>query len=130
METYTRPQFPEQVFKDRVIQNGNTRDNKNLPTGREVGNIHRFQRCILPHTDSKSVQEVHVVSRPGSVLPVQTIAIWSVDSSDVVHGSGEGGQTVCITKRCKDPPVSRRLVGQMTCLQHKQIVVALCQELG
>ena len=30
VETYTRPQYPEQVFKDRVIQNRDTRDNKCL----------------------------------------------------------------------------------------------------
>ena len=28
VESYTRPLYPEQVFKDRVIQNGNPRDNK------------------------------------------------------------------------------------------------------
>ena len=56
--------------KDRVIQNGDTRNNKKLPTSRGVGHLHRFQRRILAYTDSKSVQEVHVFSHPGSVLPI------------------------------------------------------------
>ena len=61
-QIYSRPQYPEEVFKDRVIQNGDTRDNKNLPTGRGVGCLHRFQRRILPNTDSKTV---HAFSCPG-----------------------------------------------------------------
>ena len=54
VETYTRPQHPEQIFKDRVIQIENPRDNKGLPTGGGVGYLHRciLDRCILPHTDS------------------------------------------------------------------------------
>ena len=80
-------------FLKTVIQSGDTRDNKNLPMGRGVGHLHKFQRCILPHTDSKSVQEVHVFSCPGSVLPIQSTAIWSVHRTLGVHCSGEGGQT-------------------------------------
>ena len=60
VETYIRPQYPQQIFKDR---------------GSGLPRIHGFQRCILPHTDSKSVQEVHAISHPGSVLPIQITAI-------------------------------------------------------
>ena len=35
METFTRPQYPEQIFKDKVIQNEDTRDNKNFPQAGE-----------------------------------------------------------------------------------------------
>ena len=56
------------------------RDNKNLPTGRGVGHIHRFQRRILPHTHSQSVQEVHAFSSPGSILPVQSPTLWPIHS--------------------------------------------------
>ena len=65
VETGPGPEHLEHLFKHRVIQNGDPRDNKNLPTGRGVGHIHRFRRSILPHTNSQSVQEVH----PGLVLP-------------------------------------------------------------
>ena len=63
-------------FLNRVGQNGDPRDNKNLPTGRGVGHIHRLQGRILPYTNSQSVQEVHAFSHPGSVLPVQSPTIW------------------------------------------------------
>ena len=55
VETHTRHQYPEQIFKDRAIQTGNSRDNKDHPIG-SVGYLQKFQRCLLPHTDSKSVQ--------------------------------------------------------------------------
>ena len=71
--------------------------------------LNRFQRCILPHTNS---EPVHAVSHPGSVLPVQSTAIWSLHSTHGVHCSGKGGQTDCLTKGYKDPPVPRRLDGK------------------
>ena len=77
-----------------------------------MGYRNRFQRHILPHTNSKSIQEVHVVSHPGSVLPIQSTPIWSVHSTHGVHDSGERDQTDCTTKGYKDPLVPRRLVGQ------------------
>ena len=60
------------TFLNRVVQNGDPRDNKALPSGRGVGHFHRLQGRILPHTNSQSVQEVHAFSHPGSVLPVQS----------------------------------------------------------
>ena len=67
MQTYLGPEHLEHLPKHRVIQNGDPRDNKNLPTARGVGHIHRLQRRILPHTYSQSVQEVHAFSPPGPV---------------------------------------------------------------
>ena len=71
VETYLGPEHLELLPKHRVVQNGDTRDNKNLPTGRVVGYLDRFQGCLLSHPNLQSVQEVHVFSCPGSVLPVQ-----------------------------------------------------------
>ena len=71
--------------------------------------LHRFQRCILPHTNSQSVQEVHTFSRPGLAL---STTHWPVHSSHGVHSSGQRGQTDGFTEGYKDPPVPRRLVGQ------------------
>ena len=73
METCPGPEHLEHLFEHRDVQDGNPRDNKNLPPSRGVGHIHRFQRSILPHTNSQSVQEVHALLPPGSVLPVQAL---------------------------------------------------------
>ena len=108
VETGPGPEHLEHLFKHRVIQDGDPRDNKNLPTGRGMGHIHRFQRRILPHTNSQSVQEVHAFSSPGSVLPVQSPTLWSIHSSHGVHSGGQRGQTHGTSEGYKDPPVPRR----------------------
>ena len=133
VETHIRPQYPEHIFKDRVIQNRDSRDNKDLPTSRGVGHLSRFQRRIFLYTDPESVQEVHSFSYTGQVLPIQSTSIWSLHSPHGVHCSGQRGQVSCTTKGYKDPPVPRQLVSQRShqiCLQHTQTLVALCQVLG
>ena len=112
METYLGPEHLEHLPKHRVVQNGDTRDNKNLPTGRGVGYLQRFQGRILPHTNSLSVQEVHAFSRSGPVLPVQSTTLWPVHSTNGVHSGGQRGQTDGLTEVYKDPPVPRWLVGE------------------
>ena len=118
METDPRPEHLEHLFKHRDVQDGNPRDNKNLPPSRGVGHIHRFQRRILPHTNSQSVQEVHALSPPGSVLPVQSPSLWPVHSSHGVHSGGQRGQTRGFSEGYKDPPVPRRLAGESLYLPH------------
>ena len=118
VETGPRPEHLEHLFKNRVVQDGDPRDNKNLPTGRGVGHIHRFQRHILPHTNSQSVQEVHALSPPGSVLPVQSPTLWPLHSSHGVHSGGQRGQTHGTSEGYKDPPVPRRLAGESLYPRH------------
>ena len=118
LETGPGPEHLEHLLKHRVVQDGDPKDNKNLPTGRGVGHIHRFQRHILPHTNPQSVQEVHAFSPPGSVLPVQSPTLWSIHSSHGVHSGGQRGQTHGTSEGYKDPPVPRRLAGESLYPQH------------
>ena len=80
--------------------------------------FHRLQRGLLPHTNSKSVQEVHAFSPPGSVLPVQSPTLWSIHSSHGVHSGGQRGQTHGTSEGYKDLPVPRRLAGESLYPQH------------
>ena len=112
VETYLGPEHFEHLFKHRVVQDGDPRDNKNLPTGRGVGHIHRFQRRLLPHTNSQSVKEVHAFSHSGPILPVQGPALWSFHSTHGVHSGGQRGQAHGLTTGYKNPPVPRRLAGE------------------
>ena len=105
VETYPGSEQLEHLFKHRVVQNGDPRDNKDLPTDRGVGHLHRLQRRILPHTYSQSVEEVHAFSPPGSVLPVQSPTLWPLHSSNGVHSGGLRGQTDGIAEGYKNPPV-------------------------
>ena len=112
VETGHGPEHLEHLSKHRVVQNGDPRDNKNLPSGRGVGHLHRLQGHILRYTNSQSVQEVHAVSHPGSVLPVQSPTLWPVRSTHGVHSGGQRGQTDGFTEGYKNPPVPRRLIGE------------------
>ena len=112
VETHPGPEHSEHLPKHRVIENGDPRNNKDLPSGRGVGHFHRLQGRILPHTNSQSVQEVHAFSHPGSVLPVQSPTLWYVHSTYGVHSGGQRGQTDGLTEGYKNPPVPRRLVGE------------------
>ena len=100
------------TFLNTVVQNGDSRDNKDLPTVGGVGHNHRLQRRILPYTNSQSVQEVHAFSHPGPVLPVQSPTLLPFHSTHGVHSGGQRGQTDGFTEGYKNPPVPRRLVGE------------------
>ena len=118
VETGPGPEHLEHLFKHRVVQDGDHRDNENLPTCRGMGHIHRLQRRLLPYTNSKSVQEVHAFSPPGSVLPVQSPTLSSIHSSHGVHSGGQRGQTHGTSEGYKDPPVPRRLAGESLYPRH------------
>ena len=122
------PEHLEHLFKHRVIQNGDPRDNKKLPTGRGMGHIHRLQRRILPYTNSQSVQEVHAFSPLGSVLPVQSPTLWSIHSSHGVHSGDQRGQTHGTSGGYKGLPVPRRLAGES--LYHSPAYTNLCNPLS
>ena len=128
------PEHLEHLFEHRVVQDGDPRDNKNLPTGRGVGHFHRLQRHVLPHTYSQSVQEVHGFSLPGSVLLIQSPTLWPLHSSHGVHSGSQRDQThgtaggIRIHQYLDDWLV--RASTHETCLQHTQNLVVLCQDLG
>ena len=69
VETYPGPEHFEHLPKHRVIQNGDPIDNKDVPTARGVGHLHTLQGCILPYTNSQSVQESRFDLREGKVRP-------------------------------------------------------------
>ena len=134
VETHPRPEHLEHLFKHRVVQDGDPRDHKNLPPSRGVGHIHRFQRCILPYTHSQSVQEVHALSPPGSVLPVQSPSLWPFHSPMEFTVVAKEVKLMALQKGIRiHQYVDDWLVRASThhtCLQHTQTLVTLCQELG
>ena len=77
-----------------------------------MGNLHRLQGRVLPHSNTGTVQEVPQISHPGADLPVQSTAVRSVDSSHGVYYYSKGGEADGHSQRYKNPPVPRRLVGE------------------
>ena len=116
------------------IQNGDTRNHQNIPPTRGVGHLSRLQGCLLPHTNTGTIQEIPKISCPGLDLPIQGIAFWPVHSAHGVHCVSEGCETDGHTQGYKNPPVPRRLVGESQIprnfLQHTQTLIKMCQDLG
>ena len=110
-----------------------TPDNKDLPIGRGVGHLHRFQGPILPHTNSQSVQEVHAFSYPGLALLVPQHLLVSTAPMEFTVVAKE----VKLMALQKGTRIHQylddwlvRATSHQTCLQHTQTLVALCRELG
>ena len=110
--TYTGPQQPEIFPQGRKIQNGNTRNYPDFPPTRGVGDLNRFQRCLLPYTNTGTIQEIPEISCPGPDIPIQGSTVRSVNSPPGIHCCSKGSKTNGHTQGYKNPPVPRRLVGQ------------------
>ena len=52
------------------IRNGDTGNHQDVPQG--VGYLNRFQGCLLPYTNTGTVQEMSEISRPGTDIPIQS----------------------------------------------------------
>ena len=98
--------FEEMQYKKK------TKNYQNLPPARGVGYFNRFQGCLLPYTNTGTVQEIHEISQPGQVISFQGTAIRTVHSSHGVHCDSQGGKINGHTQGYKNPPVPRRLVGE------------------
>ena len=129
VETDSGLKHLEHLFEHRVVQDGDPRDNKNLPTVRGVGHIHRFQRRILPHTNSQSVQDLQGRSYQFKALPfgLSTAPMeFTVVTKEVKLMALQKG--IRIHQYLDDWLV--RASTHDTCLQHTQTLITLCQDLG
>ena len=134
MEANTGSEQIKPLPQGGEIQNGDTRNHQNIPPARGVGHLRRFQGCLLPHTDTGTIQKIPKISCPGPDLSIQTTAFWAVHSSHGVHRVSKGGKTDGHTQGYKihqyldDWLVRARSLE--TCLQHTQILIKMCQDLG
>ena len=110
VETYFGSKQPEFLPQDREIQDGDSGNHQDIPPTRGVGHLHRLQGCILPHPNTGTVQEISEISYPRANIPIQSLAIRTIDSTIGVHCSSKGDETDGHTQGYKDPPVPRRLV--------------------
>ena len=122
VETYLGPEHLKHLHKHRVIQNGDTRDNKNLPTGRGVGYLHRYHTST--YSQSRKYMHSHVQGRPYKfkALPLE----FTVVAKEVKPLVLEGG--IRIHQYLYDWLV--RAKSHRICLQYTKTLVALCRELG
>ena len=112
VETHTGSEQTQSLPQGGEIQDGDTGNHQNIPPAREVGYFSRLQRCLLPYSNTGTVQEISQISCPGSDLPIQSTALWSVHSTHEVHCISKGGEADGHSQGYKDPPIPRRLVGE------------------
>ena len=77
------------------------------PPTRGEGYLNRFQGRLLPYTNTGTVQEISEISCPGSDIPVQSTAFWSVHSTHGLYCSSKAVETDGHTQGYKNPPVPR-----------------------
>ena len=112
VEIYTGFKQTQSLPQGGEIQDGDTGNHQNIPPARGVGYLSRLQGCLLPYTNTGTVQEISQISCPGSDLPIQSTALWSVHSTHGVHCVSKGGEADGHSQGYKDPPIPRRLVGE------------------
>ena len=127
VKTDLRPKQSESFPQDRKIQDGDTGNHQNISPKGRMGNLHRLQGRLLPHSNTGTVQEVPPISYPGADLPVQSTAVRSVDSSHGVYYCSKGGKAD--GQRYKVDWLVRATSHQV-CLQHTQVLIKMCRRLG
>ena len=99
---------------------------------RGVGCLYTFQGCLLPYTNTGTVQEISEISCPGSDIPVQSSAFRSVHSTLGVYCNNKVKlmaihKDIGIHQYLDDWLVQAR--PHLVSLQHTQELVKICQEL-
>ena len=112
MEANPRFEQSKSFSQNRKIQDGDSGNHQNLSPTRRVGNLHRLQGSIFPHSQTGTVKEILEISRPRTDLSVQSSPFRSIHSSHGVHCHSKGGKTYGHSEGYKDPPIPRRLVGE------------------
>ena len=129
MEANTRPKQAKPFPQGGKIQNGDTGNHQNFPPTRGVGHLSRFQRCLLPHTNTGT--SFHVQGRTYqfkalpfglSTAPMEFTVLAKEVKLMAVH------RGIRIHQYLDDWLVRAR--SQQICLQHTQILVKMCQKLG
>ena len=120
--------------KKKKKKNGDTGNHQNLPPTRGVGYLYSFQGRLLPYTNTGTVQEISEISCPGSDIPIQSSAFWSVRSILGVHCNNKEVKLMAMHKGIRihqylDDWLVREPSHQV-CLQHTEDLVKICKELG
>ena len=134
MEANTRPEQTELLSKGGEVQNGDSGNHQNVPSRRGVGHFSRFQRRLLPHTNTGTIQEIPKISRPGSDLQFKALPFglstapmeFTVLVKEVKLMAANRG--IRIHQYLDDWLVRAR--SRQICLQHTQTLIKMCQDLG
>ena len=133
METYIRSEQTESFPQGGEIQNGDTGNHQDMPPTRGVGHLNRFQRRLLPHTNTGTVQEISEYVQ-GQTYQFKALPLglstapleFTVVAKEVKLMAIHKGRR--IHQYLDDWLVRAR--SHQVCLQHTQDLMKICQELG
>ena len=113
VETYPRPEQTKYLPQGGEIQDGDTGNHQVITPTRGMGHIHRLSGRLFPYSNTGTIQEIFEISRPRANIPIQGPAVRTVHSTLGVYCGRKGGETDGHTQGYKNPPVPRRLVGEI-----------------
>ena len=107
METYLGPQPSKSFLETRHFQNGNSGNNKFVPTKGGVGNFAGFQRRLLSYPYQSEIKKVPQVLSGKQSLSIHGSSFRARHSSTGIYQSSQGGETDGSSMGYPDPPVPR-----------------------
>ena len=134
METYTRSEQSQQISQGRKIQNGDTRNDMELPTDRGVGQVHKFFKDTYFHIpiqkQSRKYLRFHVQGKTNQfkALPFG-LSTATLEFTVVIREV----KLIALQKGLRIHQYLDwlvRAISHQACVRHTQTLVALCQDLG
>ena len=113
VETYPRPEQTKSLPQGGEIQDGDAGNHQVITPTRGMGHIYRLSGRLFPYSNTGTIQEIFEISRPRANIPIQGPAVRPVHSPLGVYCGRKGGETDGHTQGYKNPPVPRRLVGEI-----------------
>ena len=95
MEANTGPKQTKPFPQSGKVQDGDTGNHQNIPPSRGVGHLSRLQRCLLSHTNTRTIQEIPTSSCSGpesleKIIPLPRTLHphlqWWLDEDNVLQG--------------------------------------------
>ena len=101
-----------------------------LQTG--MGNLAGLQRCVFPHPNQPKVKKVSEILPEQPNFPIHSSPLWFGHSFPRVYKGGQRSEAQARGIRIHQYLDDWLLRAQCreTCLQHTQILLALCQQDG
>ena len=134
LETYPRSEQFKPMPQGSQIQNGDTGNHQDLPPARGVSYLNRFQGCLLPHSNTGTIQEISEISHPGSDIPVKALPFGLSTAPMEFNVVVKEVKLMTIHKGIRiHQYLDNWLVrarSHQACLQHAQVLVKMYQKLG
>ncbi len=109
VEAHNRSKPTEQVHKQDKVQDGDTQNGAVIHKAKPMVYFDRFDRRLLPHTNSSLQQTVSAVCVRGEGVPISSTVLRNITGSSNIHGGDEDGRLSRSPKVNSPTSIYRRL---------------------